>query len=99
MPSNEQYPSTQRHHYIPQFILRRFAIPSIAPKNEKKRPQRPKAKDVVNTADLTQEVPTINTAFTKQIFQKQDMYRDDSETGSKKQMHMERKLGDIEREA
>jgi hypothetical protein len=98
----EQSSLTQYHHYIPQFILRRFAIPSSstpAHKHGKKRPKNTKGNELVNTIDLCNMPPEINKALVKRTFGMQDMYKDTNKFKITDQMHMERKLGAIEQTA
>jgi hypothetical protein len=95
-----RHPTTQYHHYIPQFLLRRFAIAPTTGRTNGKNRRRGNADDkMVNAVDLTTDCPTIDTVPVRRIFGQQDMYKDVSKFTPKDQMHMEKKLGTIEQVA
>jgi hypothetical protein len=95
-----QLPKTEHHHYIPRFLVGRFAI-NLKPPLKKTRGQRkPQTGDkVVNAVDLTTDPPTINTVRVGRIFGAQDMYMDDSKFDPQERRYMETKLSHIERDA
>ena len=96
----EQMPSSQYQHYIPQFLLRRFAIASSPDRgNDKKRNRKPNGKEMLNVVRLDKDPPEISRVLVKRTFGKTDMYKDDSMFTGKDQMRIERKLSDIERVA
>ncbi|KAH7090167.1 hypothetical protein FB567DRAFT_519249 [Paraphoma chrysanthemicola] len=91
---------TQYHHYIPQFILRRFAIDSTPEaalptrKSKKRRPQQTKSDKMVNIVDLGKSPPEIRKTFVRRTFGLHNMYKDS--LNSADQMHVEKKFGEIE---
>ncbi|KAH7075978.1 hypothetical protein BKA63DRAFT_512834 [Paraphoma chrysanthemicola] len=91
---------TQYHHYIPQFILRKFATdstPEISPpsrKSKRRRPQQKKSDKMVNVVDLGKQPPEITKMLVRRTFGLHNMYKDS--LNSADQMHVEKKFGEIE---
>jgi hypothetical protein len=95
-----RHPTTQYHHYIPQFLLRRFATAPTTVRINGRNQRRISADDkMVNAIDLTTDCPIIDTVPVRWIFGQQDMYRDVSKFAPEERMHMEKKLGKIESDA
>jgi hypothetical protein len=95
-----RHPTTQYHHYIPQFLLRRFATaPTIVRTNGRNRRRRNAGDKIVNAVDLSADCPSIDTVLVRRIFGQQDMYKDVSKFTPEDQMRMEKKLGAIESDA
>ncbi|XP_014551112.1 hypothetical protein COCVIDRAFT_43798, partial [Bipolaris victoriae FI3] len=90
--------STQYQHYIPQFMLRRFAVveqtsPSkVSKRNRKSEKQRRNYHATVKVLHLRRSPPEITDEFVRRTFGQQGMYND----GLKDRV--EAKLGEIERE-
>ena len=96
----EEKPQTQYQHYIPQFLLRRFAIPLLAGSgNGKNRINNQKRKAMLNVVSLDKDPPEIGTRLARKILGQEDMYKDDSMFSKKEQMRIETKLGVIEQAA
>jgi hypothetical protein len=96
----QKSPESQFQHYIPQFLLRRFAIPSLAGRgNGKNRIKNQKRNAMVNVVSLDNDPPKIGTKLVMEILGQEDMYKDDSKFSKKEQMHIETKLGGIEQAA
>ena len=87
------FPS-QYQHYIPQFLLRRFAL---AP--AKKRSKKPRRNEVVNPVDLAKDIPELDTLPVKRIFGQVDMYKDNLKFTLENQMRIGQKLCNIEQAA
>jgi hypothetical protein len=88
-------PKTQYHHYIPQFLLRHFAVAPAVPNNHgRNRRRRNKVEKMVNAVDLTTDCAIIGTVPVRRICGEQDMYRD--VFTPEKQTRIEDKLGTIE---
>jgi hypothetical protein len=81
-------------HYIPQFMLRRFAAPqatnlaSMSPSNRKRERDRLKYTASVKVANLDKSPPDITDELVRRTFGQQDMYT-----------RIEKKLSEIERDA
>jgi hypothetical protein len=88
-----QQSGTEYHHYIPQFLLRQFALDPPAGRRFNKGLCR------VNTLDLTTRPPTIKAVLVKKTFGHKDMYKDSSKLTSDEQRHIEKKLASLERDA
>jgi len=98
--ATDSMPTTQYQHYIPQFILRRFAIaPPAHPRKEKRPGKKKTGNEMVKAVDLAKVPPEIIAAEVKRTFGQQDMYKDNSKYNPTDQMQMERKLGEIEQAA
>jgi hypothetical protein len=96
----QKSPESQFQHYIPQFLLRRFAIPSLAGRgNGKNRIKNQKRNAMVNVVSLDNDPPKIGTKLVREILGQEDMYKDDSMFSKKEQMRIETKLGVIEQAA
>jgi hypothetical protein len=88
-----QQSESQYHHYIPQFLLRRFAT---APTEGRKFH---KGLCKVNAVDLTKYLPEVSTVRVKRMFGEQDMYKDSSKSAPRDQNNIEEKLARLEQAA
>jgi hypothetical protein len=84
---------SQYHHYIPQFLLRRYAI--APPEGRKFRKELCR----VNAVDLTKTPPEVSTVRVKQMFGEQDMYKDSLKSTPRSRNNIEEKLARIEQAA
>jgi hypothetical protein len=90
----------QYQHYIPQFLLCRFATASSKDhKKNRKRTWKLGGDPILNTVNLAKNLPTIDTRLVRRTFGQNDMYKDDSGPTAKDQERIERKLGRIESDA
>ncbi|KAF2133901.1 hypothetical protein P153DRAFT_281296, partial [Dothidotthia symphoricarpi CBS 119687] len=91
----KQQPTTQYHHYIPQFLLSRFSHSGILEENGDGRKRWPEK--MLSAASLDEDSPKIVEVRVRKTFGEQDMYKD--EFASKDQMRIEKALGRIEARA
>jgi hypothetical protein len=91
---------SQYHHYIPQFILRNFAHPYVAPTAKKRRRKKndPHPGDhMLHAIDMAKDVPEMVEVLAKRTFGQQDMYRDF--VGAANQQDLEKQLSRLESNA
>jgi hypothetical protein len=88
-----QRSETEYHHYIPQFLLGRFAVPQ--PPGRKFHKGQCKA----NTVDLTTYPPRIKTVLVRKTFGQKDMYKDRLKVTPNEQRYIETKLSEVEQAA
>ncbi len=93
----ESQSASEYHHYIPRFILYRFAIDPPGRSHDKKQKQKLKRNAKVKAVDLTKNPSKILTAPVARIFGQQDMYKDHFKPTAQ-EMHVEKKLFEIERD-
>ncbi|KAF9767794.1 hypothetical protein IL306_014977 [Fusarium sp. DS 682] len=101
-------PSSQYHHFVPQFLLKNFAHPFIPSKGGSSTSTNPpngksgkgtRSGDlVVNCLDLSSETPEIMEAPVKRILGQTDMYRDSTKP-SPEQHLIEEMLSRLESDA
>lgn len=98
---------TQYQHFVPQFLLKNFSHIYKPSKDERKKPKNSEIKDdkriyrgdrVVNTLDLTEDVPIIQEARVNRILGQMDMYRDNRKPSSEQQ-HVEQMFSKLECQA
>jgi hypothetical protein len=88
-----QQSRTEYHHYIPQFLLRQFALdPPVGRKFHKGSCR-------VNTVDLTMHPPAFKAVLVKKTFGHKEMYKDGSKLTPDEQRYVETKLRGLERDA
>jgi hypothetical protein len=97
----DQMDPTQYQHYIPQLILRRFAVaqpiaPSRNRKNEARQRKQSASNAKVKVVSLDKDPPEITDEPVRRTFGQQDMYNDDSKFDKKGRERIEKKLGEIE---
>jgi hypothetical protein len=88
-----QRSETEYHHYIPQFLLRRFAVPQPPGRKFHKGQCR------ANTVDLTTYPPRIRTVLVRKTFGQKDMYKDRLKVTLNEQKYIETKLSEMEQAA
>jgi hypothetical protein len=98
---------TQYQHFVPQFLLRNFSHSYRPQKDDRQKTKRSKRKDekriypgerVVNTLDLSEDLPVPREAPVNRVLGQMDMYRDTSKPSSDQQ-HIEQMFCNMEGQA
>jgi hypothetical protein len=97
----------QYQHFVPQFLLRNFSHPYTRQKDDRQKPKCSRRRGekwiypgdrVLNTLDLSEDLPVPREALVNRVLGQMDMYRDTSKPSSKQQ-HIEQMFSKIEGQA